>query len=106
MKRVSRKIHRLLGIRRLNRQVSRALTVFACVVVFVTTYTLILPAITMEKDALICGMEVHEHTDSCYADVLICTQPESEGHRHTEECYHTDRVLACELPEHKHWYRH
>ena len=37
----------------------------ACVVVFCTTYALILPAITVEQDFL-CGMEAHTHDESCY----------------------------------------
>ena len=80
----------------------RALTAVACVVVFMTTYALILPAITLEKGELICGLEVHEHTDSCYEDVLVCSIPESPGHIHTDECYHVDVVLICEQPEHLH----
>ncbi len=37
----------------------------ACIVVFCTTYALILPAITMENAAS-CGMEEHVHVESCY----------------------------------------
>lgn len=37
----------------------------ACAEVFVTTYMLILPAITMEKTSF-CGIEEHEHRDACY----------------------------------------
>ena len=102
MKRISRKIRRIAGVRKINRQLRKVLTVFACIVVFITTYTLILPAITLEKGALICGKEVHEHSDSCYADVLVCTLQESEGHTHNEFCYHTDSILTCEQPEHMH----
>ena len=35
----------------------------SCVVVFCTTYALILPAITLEKPT-ICGMEEHEHIET------------------------------------------
>ena len=38
----------------------RVLWILSSVVVFVTTYALILPAITMEPD-YICGMEAHVH---------------------------------------------
>jgi len=64
----------------------------ACLVVFCTTYALILPVITLEKE-YICGMEEHIHSDSCYAEdgllegnspKLICSQTE---HIHTSSCY-------------------
>lgn len=52
-----------------------------------------------------CGMEEHIHSDSCYADVLICGQEESAGHTHTDACYQTTSELACgqeESEEHTH----
>ena len=59
----------------------------AVVVVFVTTYSLILPAITMTRQTY-CGMEEHQHTDDCYTveRELTCGLEESEGHTHTDEC--------------------
>ena len=50
--------------------------VLGCVVVFCTTYALILPAITMEQKSY-CGLEEHVHTKACYELVevpseLIC----------------------------------
>ena len=99
----------------------------ACIVVFCTTYALILPAITMERTAycgyeehthgeecytkeLICGYPEnpaaqptvdHQHTDTCYTEEkeLICGKEESEGHTHTDECKHTEQVLICNVPE-------
>ena len=44
----------------------RVVTVLAGVVVFCTTYALILPAITLEKQ---CDIPEHTHTDACYAQV-------------------------------------
>lgn len=71
----------------------------ACVVVFGTTYALILPAITMEKYD--CGLEEHTHTEACYTKVAttrqqpVCT-PESLGlHTHGEDCYDENGVLRC-----------
>lgn len=153
----------------------RGLSVLAAGAVFCTTYALILPAITLDKDA-ICGydehthtdecytstgswacmdnadtyemlanadyvahthtdecyneageiicpfadwdnlVEPHEHTDECYAvtvhthdencmemvqGALICTLPESAGHKHGEECMGEEPVLTCTLPEHE-----
>ena len=70
----------------------------ACLVVFCTTYALILPAITLEKQAN-CGMEEHIHTDSCYTTELTCPLAEGEGHTHTEDCYKTTMELTCPLEE-------
>ena len=59
------------GLRRIWNKFVR---IMACVVVFCTTYALILPAITMEQ-VYTCGLEEHTHTDSCYA---IPTQPPTD----------------------------
>ena len=75
--------------------------VMACVVVFCTTYALILPAITMEK-TWICGMEEHVHTDACYKKIdtlqsrkLICTYASAGGHVHTEACEDDSSTFIC-----------
>ncbi len=69
----------------------KVLSVLAAVVVFVTTYMLILPAITLEKGDLICTIEEHTHTEECYAaneetgeKELVCT---IEEHTHKDDCY-------------------
>lgn len=77
----------------------------AAIVVFVTTYMLILPAITMESDP-ICGYEEHTHSDSCYSvnKILVCGVEETEGHKHSDECLEVSQVLVCldESEEHEH----
>ena len=80
----------------------------ACIVVFCTTYALILPSITMEQ-TYSCGLEEHVHGDSCYTaeenQLLICTSlPENEEHSHSVECYLADvrEVMTCTLAEHQH----
>lgn len=83
----------------------------AMVVVFCTTYALILPAITMQTDT-ICGLESHVHTGSCYEShpmtVLVCTPDENEEHthRHEDSCWaetgESLTELICTLPEHTH----
>ena len=90
----------------------RILFALACIVVFATTYALILPAITMEKE--VCGIEEHTHTESCYEvteavqeQKLICDKEESEDHQHTAECYETvtipgEKSLVCGKTEHTH----
>lgn len=92
--------------RRRKKIWKKILCVLGCVVVFCTTYALILPAITLDKGP-VCGLEEHEHTDSCYRTVekssrLVCTE---ESHEHTEECYDADGNLICgklEVLEHVH----
>lgn len=60
---------------------SRVVAGMACVVVFATTYMLILPAITMEQTTY-CGLEEHKHEETCYENRLICDLEETEGHTH------------------------
>lgn len=91
-----------------RRQIwTKAVGVLACVVVFCTTYALILPAITLESGAH-CGYVEHQHTDECYTRQLICgieAQVEQEGqesvqgHVHTGECYGEVETLVCDQPE-------
>ena len=86
---------------RRNRIWKKLVTALGCLVVFCTTYALILPAITMERET-VCGLSEHVHTDSCYSrqrGALICTLAESEGHTHTDACKGTKRVLSCTTPE-------
>lgn len=63
----------------------RIVNALACIVVFCTTYALILPAITVET-TYICGIEEHIHTQDCYATdgaTLVC---ELSEHTHSEQC--------------------
>lgn len=101
MKALINKIRRILKDRRTRRMITRIVSFSAALVVFVTTYALVLPAITMEAEAQ-CGIEAHQHDDSCYEDVLVCGQEESEGHTHDESCYSISQELICEIPEHQH----
>lgn len=77
----------------------RVVTVLAGVVVFSTTYALILPAITLEKQ---CDIPEHTHTDACYAQVTsvekrvpVCSAETLEIHRHTADCYDADGNPRC-----------
>lgn len=101
MKALLQKIRRILKDRRTRQMLTRFISVTAAVVVFVTTYALVLPAITMETEAQ-CGIEAHQHSDECYTDELVCEIPESPGHAHTDACYELSQVLVCETPEHEH----
>lgn len=79
------KIAEVLRLARLEKRWQKAARILAIVVVFCTTYMLILPAITMENRAN-CGMSEHTHRFSCYLDdeVLICGIPE---HKHSDACF-------------------
>ena len=56
---------------RQKKRWQKVVTSMAAVVVFCTTYALILPAITLENQA-VCGQEVHIHGADCYGQVLTC----------------------------------
>jgi len=101
MKKLLAKIRKILHDRRTRRFLTRFVSGVAALIVFVTTYALVLPAITMEKEAN-CGIEAHQHDDSCYTEELICDIPESDGHHHDESCYSTTSALVCETEEHEH----
>ncbi len=79
------KIAEVLRLARLEKRWQKAARILAIIVVFCTTYMLILPAITMQ-DRANCGMAEHTHRFSCYLDddVLICGIPE---HKHTDDCF-------------------
>ena len=97
----------LLEQRRRKRW-QKAVCGMAAVVVFCTTYALILPAITMSSDT-ICGMEEHVHTEECYTTELrypqssmACTLDGGGApviHTHDKYCYSEDGTLICQLPE-------
>lgn len=73
----------------------------ASIVVFVTVYALILPAITKENQTY-CGFETeHLHSDECFGKSLICGLDEDEAHIHTEESCWAEAFL-CGLEEHIH----
>lgn len=78
----------------------RVVTTLAVVVVFVTTYMLILPAITMENKAE-CGITEHKHDANCYSShyekekELVCTTDSLGVHKHTDACYDAEHKLIC-----------
>lgn len=84
-----------------------ALVVMAAVVVFCTTYALIMPAITMEKETF-CGLSEHTHSDECYTvnektgeNQLLC---ELEEHIHVDDCLNEELFpkiedLSVETPD-------
>lgn len=100
----------------------RVVGALACMVVFCTTYALILPAVTMESTTGPCGLEAHAHSGACYGvtedsyhcdlelhqhtdqcrdedDNLICGYADFVIHRHDEFCYDQNERLVCSLEE-------
>lgn len=84
---------------RRRKQWQKVVTCLAAVVVFCTTYALILPAITMEKQ---CEIPEHIHTQACYTQetsvekkVPVCTVESLNIHQHSAECYNSDGKLSC-----------
>lgn len=77
-----------------RKRFQRVVSMLCCICVFITTYALILPAITMEAEAD-CGIKEHTHGDECYAWVeqssIVC----DEGHTHTSTCYDEAGTLIC-----------
>ena len=80
--------------------------VMACIVVFCTTYALILPAITMEQTHN-CGLQAHSHGEDCYETVeirdLICAETDP-AHVHEDGCYSVaqQEQCICSLEAHEH----
>ena len=72
----------------------------AAVVIFCTTYALILPAITMTRDT-ICGMEEHTHGQNCQQIVLLvivqqCTFAGFEiNTEHSFVFFNFEREIVC-----------
>jgi len=90
--------------RRLRRLWKRIVSVLGCFVVFCTTYALMLPAITQERESF-CGFESHTHEGDCYAPgteiesyELTCDYESLNVHSHTaEHCYDEQGQLVCQM---------
>ncbi|MBR0410643.1 MAG: Cna B-type domain-containing protein [Eubacterium sp.] len=98
MKKLAEQIRNNIAQRKKNRRLTTILTAIAGILVFITVYTLILPALALEQDVH-CGKEAHEHTDACYEKVLMCGK---EEHTHGEGCYDDEGNLICDKEEHSH----
>ena len=112
------RIVELLRKHKIRKGWVRAMISLACVVIFVTTNILIMPAVTLSAE---CGVEEHTHTDACYEthSELTCSKEEhthsdacydeegnlicgKEEHTHSDSCYTTETVLVCGKAEHTH----
>ena len=103
-----------------HRKLRRIISIPAAIIVFVTTYMLVMPAFTQSHE-IYCGLEEHAHTEECYIDTLTCGYDEGDTvvetetvrtldctldiHRHTADCYDSDNELVCGYADfvvHKH----
>ncbi len=96
---VLRNAEKYTKVHKKKRLRHRVVTALAGVVVFCTTYALILPAITLEKQ---CDIPEHTHTDACYAQVTsvekrvpVCSAKTLEIHQHTADCYDANGNPTC-----------
>lgn len=85
--------------RRRQKRWYQVVRLLAAVVVFVTTYALILPAITMET--YLCGLEEHTHTSECYVQttsvtkrVPVCSADTLDLHVHTDGCFRNGEAVC------------
>ena len=109
--------------RRLRKRWQKVVTALCALVVFCTTYALILPAITLEKGCpipehthtpecytqltarqettLSCAAQLHQHTKGCYdqSNNLVCGYADFLVHTHEENCYDGSGNLRCQLRE-------
>ena len=67
MNKLLKKIRKMLHDRRIRRTLTRIIAVVSALIVFVTTYALVLPAITMEKTAS-CGLVFFRKHERGFSD--------------------------------------
>ena len=89
-------LEEVLRKRRNRKRWQKVVTALCALVVFCTTYALILPAITLEKG---CPIPEHTHGPECYTQLtarqettLSCA---AQIHQHTKGCYDQNHNLAC-----------
>lgn len=100
-----------LKAHQLKRKWQMAVACLAAVVLFCTSYALILPAVTLEKQEkeLVCPISIHQHTEGCYQEIptedggtenaLVCGQADYVVHVHNGDCVGSDGNLVCPLPK-------
>ena len=92
--------------RRLRRRSMWVFIALAFLVIGGVVWQMKQPGVSLSEQ-LICELEEHQHSEECYAQVLVCGLEESEdqvipGHHHTEDCYQPVQVCTCSLEEHVH----
>ncbi|MBR0122183.1 MAG: hypothetical protein IJM10_10400, partial [Clostridia bacterium] len=81
-----------------RRRRNRLVMALGVIVVFCTTYALILPAITLER-SLVCEQAEHVHSAACYEEVEVpagkAIDCGKEEHAHSAECYTKTVSYIC-----------
>ncbi len=100
MQNLWQKIAEFLRLSRLEKRWQKIARVLAVVVVFCTTYMLILPAITIENETF-CGIEAHTHSQGCYViqSELICPYEENYTDETTDITDVSQEVLSQQEEE-------
>ena len=93
------KLTKYRKIQKKQKARQKIVTMLIGIVVFCTTYALILPAITHETETT-CGYIEHQHTEECYespeSELLIC---EMEEHTHDEILCYLEAEILMETEE-------
>lgn len=97
MQNVNAKIQGFLEKHKNDKRYLFILFLLSVMVIVIVCLSLMTPAISMSGD-LICEKEQHIHDDTCYSEVLVCTE-NTEPHQHSEDCYTTETSLVCTLEE-------
>lgn len=99
METIWQKIADIILLSRLEKRWQKAASLLAIIVVFCTTYMLILPAITLANETY-CGYDAHLHEDGCYVieKTLNCSyiSPES-SEKEAEESEESTASVAGEV---------
>lgn len=94
-----KKAKEMLEERRKRARLRQAVTAMMVLVAFSTSYLLMMPAITMGERTPTCGIEAHEHDDSCYETLLVCSDGSKPGHSHGDSCYSESYTCGQEEQE-------
>lgn len=84
----------LVRKRQSKKRWQQIVSTLVCIVVFCTTYALILPAITISAEVT-CGLEAHIHTDACYEQVTVSSYVCDPVHVHSDSCYDGEGNVLC-----------
>ena len=103
------KIQDYLKEHKMQKQWKIVTAILALLAMIITSFVMILPALTLETDPVMleCQLDVHEHTPECYDNEgnIICGYADFIVHTHDESCFDDEGKLICpleEIKEHKH----
>ncbi len=93
-KELKKQVQSVLAAKHTQKRWMKIVSILMAVVVFFTTYSLILPATTLGKKTY-CGQEEHTHTEACYSETGDTTELTCglEEHTHVEQCFEQPESL-------------